>query len=154
MTTAEDAKHAVTRFRLLGKSAFADLSSGKLGTCAQENVEKFIQNSSGAALILCEPLTGRTHQIRVHLAHLGHPIIGDDLYGIRGPWISRHALHAAALSCIHPKTKNLLNIAARLPADFRDLMHAMGLDEFDNEEMLRSSLLMKFGAENAPDVNC
>ncbi len=45
----------------------------------------------------CAPRTGRTHQIRLHLAHAGHPIVGDDIYGIQGPWIARQALHAAAL---------------------------------------------------------
>ena len=45
----------------------------------------------------CAPRTGRTHQIRLHLAHAGHPIVGDDIYGIQGPWIGRQALHAAAL---------------------------------------------------------
>jgi len=44
----------------------------------------------------CAPRTGRTHQIRLHLAHAGHPIVGDDIYGIQGPWIARQALHAAA----------------------------------------------------------
>jgi 23S rRNA pseudouridine1911/1915/1917 synthase len=45
----------------------------------------------------CAPRTGRTHQIRLHLAHAGHPIVGDDIYGIQGPWIGRQALHAAVL---------------------------------------------------------
>lgn len=43
----------------------------------------------GVALIRCYPKSGRTHQIRLHMAHLGHPLIGDEVYGVTGPWIGR-----------------------------------------------------------------
>ncbi len=56
----------------------------------------------GHTLALCEPVTGRTHQLRVHLAHLGHPILGDDIYGEPSPRIGRHALHALSLSVPMP----------------------------------------------------
>ena len=62
--------------------------------------------------------TGRTHQIRLHLAHLGYPIIGDGMYGKRSPWISRQALHAASISFIHLKDKQEITINAPLPTDF------------------------------------
>ncbi len=52
----------------------------------------------GCSLLLCEPLTGRTHQLRVHLSHIGHPILGDEIYGSPSPRIARHALHAVSLS--------------------------------------------------------
>lgn len=45
--------------------------------------------SKGCALVECWPHTGRTHQIRVHMQHIGHPLVGDELYGIEGPWIKR-----------------------------------------------------------------
>lgn len=62
--------------------------------------------------------TGRTHQIRVHLSHLGHPIMGDHLYGTVEPeWIDRQALHAAKLSFDHPITKQRITIEAALPED-------------------------------------
>ncbi len=61
--------------------------------------------------------TGRTHQIRVHLAHLGHPLLGDDLYGGRTDAIARHALHAARLTLRHPRTEESLTVEASLPAD-------------------------------------
>jgi hypothetical protein len=51
----------------------------------------------GVALVRCFPKSGRTHQIRLHLAHLGHPLVGDEIYGVTGPWIGRQALHARAL---------------------------------------------------------
>jgi len=59
--------------------------------------------------------TGRTHQIRVHLAHLGHPLLGDDLYGGSTNLIPRHALHSAQLTLTHPRTGERLSVAALLP---------------------------------------
>jgi 23S rRNA pseudouridine1911/1915/1917 synthase len=62
--------------------------------------------------------TGRTHQIRLHLAHLGYPIIGDGMYGARSPWITRQALHAASVSFQHVQDKHEITVHAPLPADF------------------------------------
>ena len=56
----------------------------------------------GHTLVLCEPVTGRTHQLRVHFSHIGFPILGDDLYGEVSPLIDRHALHALSLSVPMP----------------------------------------------------
>lgn len=88
-----------------------------------------LHHCRGASLIQCEPLTGRTHQIRVHLAHRGHPIVGDDVYGLVGPWIARHALHAAALTVRHPRSGTPLRIEAPLPQDFRAALEALGLQQ-------------------------
>jgi 23S rRNA pseudouridine1911/1915/1917 synthase len=66
--------------------------------------------------------TGRTHQIRVHLSHLNHPIIGDKMYGTRSPHISRQALHAASVSFEHLGNKQIISISAPLPADFARLL--------------------------------
>ena len=69
--------------------------------------------------------TGRTHQIRVHMAHLGHPVIGDHLYGCRIPAvISRQALHAESLSLNHPMTGSRLEFHAPVPDDME---HALSL---------------------------
>jgi 23S rRNA pseudouridine1911/1915/1917 synthase len=62
--------------------------------------------------------TGRTHQIRLHLAHLGYPIIGDRMYGVRSSWMTRQALHAASVSFQHVKDKHEITVHAPLPADF------------------------------------
>jgi 23S rRNA pseudouridine1911/1915/1917 synthase len=73
------------------------------------------------ALVRAYPETGRTHQIRVHLAALGHPVVGDPLYARprQGePIISRQALHAAAIRFRHPATRRPMRIAAPLAADF------------------------------------
>ena len=62
--------------------------------------------------------TGRTHQIRVHMSHIGHPVVSDSLYGTPCPaLIGRQALHAASLRFIHPVTKKELQIEAPLPSD-------------------------------------
>jgi len=83
-----------------------------------------------AALVACTLHTGRTHQIRVHLASLGHPVLGDAAYGWTGarwpePAPARVMLHAARLVLKHPGTGRTLDLRAPLPADFREQMRAL-----------------------------
>jgi 23S rRNA pseudouridine1911/1915/1917 synthase len=85
----------------------------------------------GATLVRVRPETGRTHQIRVHLASMGHPCLGDRLYG-RGtdsvtPGFTRQALHALALSIAHPRSGERLDFVAPLPEDFRQFLSARGI---------------------------
>lgn len=61
--------------------------------------------------------TGRTHQIRCHMASIGHPLAGDDMYGGSLEFISRQALHCAAVELIHPITNKTINIKTEIPAD-------------------------------------
>ncbi|SFT40991.1 23S rRNA pseudouridine1911/1915/1917 synthase [Selenomonas sp. GACV-9] len=68
--------------------------------------------------------TGRTHQIRVHMAHLGHPLLGDDLYGGTRELINRQALHACRLSFTHPMTGEAIVVTAPLPADMQRIVSA------------------------------
>ncbi len=79
-----------------------------------------VQN--GHTLVEAHPLTGRTHQLRVHFASIGHPITGDNLYGMPSPLIARHALHARALTFPHPTTGQDLTFTAPLPNDFQTLI--------------------------------
>jgi 23S rRNA pseudouridine1911/1915/1917 synthase len=75
-----------------------------------------------AALLSLSLETGRTHQIRVHLAHVGHPVLGDPLYGVRAPGpLRRQALHASRLAFRHPSTGTELVVEAPLPRDLEEL---------------------------------
>ena len=65
--------------------------------------------------------TGRTHQIRVHLAHIGHPVLGDKMYGSRSGLV-RHALHAKTLGFFHPITKKFMEFDSALPTDMQELI--------------------------------
>lgn len=67
--------------------------------------------------------TGRTHQIRVHLSHLGHAIIGDKMYGTRSCLITRQALHAHTIEFHHPTTNQRIKLCAPLPPDMQNLIH-------------------------------
>ena len=74
------------------------------------------------SLLECEPLTGRTHQIRVHLAASGWPIVGDAVYGSADPRIARQALHAWRITFLQPATRIPLEVEAPLPADMRQFV--------------------------------
>ena len=77
---------------------------------------------NGYSLVMAHPITGRTHQLRVHFASIGHPILGDDLYGRESPVIPRHALHAYTLSFPHPTTGERLTLRAPLPSDMEQAL--------------------------------
>lgn len=78
---------------------------------------KVIKEFDNCSLVLCKLETGRTHQIRLHMATIGHPIIGDTLYGIPSSLISRQALHSYKIKFIHPITKKEIEISSKLPKD-------------------------------------
>ena len=91
-----------------------DYEKGKTSQTVYETVEKF----STGSLLKLKLLTGRTHQIRVHLTAIGHPIIGDDMYsGKVDSRMDRQALHCYRLNIVHPVAKQLLKLQAPLPAD-------------------------------------
>jgi 23S rRNA pseudouridine1911/1915/1917 synthase len=89
-----------------------------------------------AALVECRLETGRTHQVRVHMASIGHPLIGDPFYGGSGKvhrklltelGFHRQALHAARLGFNHPVTKHRLSFESAMPADMQELFTALGV---------------------------
>ncbi len=89
--------------------------------------------SRSASLLRCHPKTGRTHQIRVHLAGMGHPIIGDRRYSClhaQYSWAPRFFLHAESLELLHPVTKRSISVQAPLPKDFTQAMERMGICTF------------------------
>lgn len=67
--------------------------------------------------------TGRTHQIRVHFSYIGHPILGDTLYGSPSKLINRQALHSYKLTFIHPVTKKVVSLEAPLPNDIKNIIN-------------------------------
>lgn len=66
--------------------------------------------------------TGRTHQIRVHMSYIGHPLAGDHLYGSRTSFITRQALHAMRIRLLHPITEEMVEVSAPIPADITNLL--------------------------------
>ncbi|MDP9424097.1 MAG: RluA family pseudouridine synthase [Pseudomonadota bacterium] len=97
---------------------------------------KRLELLNDAALVECRLETGRTHQVRVHMASIGHPLVGDPVYG-RGKSVhrkllnqldfKRQALHAAHLGFIHPVTKGRLSFDSALPSDMQELFTALGV---------------------------
>ncbi|TNE41034.1 MAG: RluA family pseudouridine synthase [Sphingomonadales bacterium] len=104
-------KHAVTHYRVL-------------------------ETLSASALVECRLETGRTHQVRVHMSHIGHPLLGDPVYRTRAKALGtilnalafhRQALHAASLGFIHPVTSQRLDFESPLPADMQQLLSRLRL---------------------------
>lgn len=94
----------------------------KSGGWHAETDFKWLEAFQGADLIEAWPKTGRTHQIRVHLAFEGRPILGDSLYGGRSPLVPRLLLHARSLEFLHPVTRAPMKIEAPLPRDFETIL--------------------------------
>jgi 23S rRNA pseudouridine1911/1915/1917 synthase len=107
--------------------------AGKEAITFYEVLETF----RGFSLLKLTPKTGRTHQIRVHLSHIKHPIVADDMYGgkpvypwqlkdatpaIEAPVIARCALHAWTISFKHPTTEKIVSFEAPLPDDMQNLL--------------------------------
>ncbi|PTM59883.1 RluA family pseudouridine synthase [Desmospora activa] len=88
---------------------------------------RVLDRSKKATLLQLELDTGRTHQIRVHLAHLGHPLAGDKLYGGSTAYIRRQALHAQQLHFTHPLKGEKMIFTSPLPQDLTDLLEKLGL---------------------------
>ena len=84
-----------------------------------------LRATARGSLIAVDLMTGRTHQIRVHLAAIGHPLAGDWLYGQRNE--ARPMLHARELSMTHPLTNEPLRVAAAVPDDFREVGAGRGI---------------------------
>ena len=86
----------------------------------------------GITLVETSPITGRTHQLRVHFSHLGAQILGDDLYGNKSNLIDRHALHAHKLTFKHPSSAQELTFFAPLPHDMKSIIE----DKFGKDLLL------------------
>lgn len=93
-------------------------STGQTAITIYEVIKEF----SDFSLIKCILKTGRTHQIRLHMSAIGHPIIGDSMYGISSDLIDRQALHSSKISFFHPILQKTINIECDLPEDMKILL--------------------------------
>lgn len=109
---------------LIGKPARTDVTVLTHHIVSQP-VQMDINMSTRQVLthVQCVLHTGRTHQIRVHLSHLGFPLAGDDLYGGHLDYIRRQALHAGYLAFTHPMTQEYIELRAPMPTDMKDLLY-------------------------------
>ncbi len=104
------------------RTTMAVVAGGKPARTHYRVVRRF----GAATLLACRLETGRTHQIRVHLASLGHPLVGDPTYARRNPLkFGRQALHAARLELVHPVTHSKCIFTSPLPQDFAALLDAL-----------------------------
>jgi 23S rRNA pseudouridine1911/1915/1917 synthase len=107
------------------RTSMAVVASGKAAITRYEVRERFAQ----CTLLACTLETGRTHQIRVHLASIGHPVVGDAAYGRRhGVAFDRQALHAWRLGLVHPVTREPMRWESPLPEDFAALLASLRRD--------------------------
>lgn len=89
---------------------------------------RVVRQNTDASLIECKLHSGRTHQIRVHLHHLGHPVLGDKIYGAKfAKDFPRQMLHAWKLAFTHPRTEKRLSFESPLPEDFRAAMARLAI---------------------------
>ena len=86
-----------------------------------------IARYGGYTHVRCRLETGRTHQIRVHMAHIGHPILGDTVYGAKRavPGLQGQCLHAVGLRFIHPRTGEVVECSCPLPEEFREVLRKL-----------------------------
>ena len=109
---------------LIGKPARTDVTVLTHHSISQPiQIGNNVSTQQVLTYVQCVLHTGRTHQIRVHLSHLGFPLAGDDLYGGHLDYIRRQALHARYLAFTHPMTQEYIELRAPLPKDMKRLLH-------------------------------
>ena len=105
---------------------FTITKSGKSAITHWDVIERF----KGATLVKVNLETGRTHQIRVHFSSIGHPVVGDPMYGANPQLseklgLSRQWLHAMSLKFKHPRTGELIKVESKYPLDLQHALHAI-----------------------------
>jgi 23S rRNA pseudouridine1911/1915/1917 synthase len=116
---ADIARHPVQRKKMTASSV--------RGRSAKTEY-RVLRDGPTASLIECRLHSGRTHQIRVHFHHIGHPILGDKIYGPKaGKIFPRQMLHAWKLGFKHPRTGDVLRFEASIPADFTSALRQLGM---------------------------
>ena len=95
---SSDGQKSITHYEVIDEKMFGDIT---------------------ISIVRCILETGRTHQIRVHMSYIGHPLLGDDLYGGNTDFIKRQALHSCKISFVHPITKQVVTYNSALPDDLK-----------------------------------
>lgn len=110
-------RHPVDRKKM------AVVSNGRPAITHWEVIARY----GGYTHVRCRLETGRTHQIRVHMAHIGHPILGDTVYGAKKavPGLQGQCLHAVGLRFIHPRTGEVVECSCPLPEEFREVLRKL-----------------------------
>ena len=129
-------RHPVTRTKM------AVVVRGRQAVTHYQVLERY----ANATLLRCRLETGRTHQIRVHLSSIKHPLVGDPAYGRRNSGIPfpRQALHAERLGLLHPKSRKEMSWHAPAPADLRQLIESLREAQEDHEKRAtRNESLLK-----------
>lgn len=111
------ARHPTDRKRM------AVVRGGRAAVTHWEVVTRY----AGFTHVRCRLETGRTHQIRVHMAHIGHPILGDTVYGAKKPvaGLTGQCLHAVGLRFVHPRTGERVELSCPLPREFTDMLQKL-----------------------------
>jgi 23S rRNA pseudouridine1911/1915/1917 synthase len=110
------------------RDRFGVLADGREAITKYKTVSSYTLNSGLYTLLSLEPQTGRTHQIRIHLKHIGYPIVADEFYAGRKTarndrkWCPRLFLHAGSIKFIHPVTKTDIEFNSPLPQDLADIL--------------------------------
>lgn len=121
-----DFKEGIIDFPIARKeNSIIERCVNPLGDSAITNYKVIQELSSPTSLSVLDInlITGRTHQIRVHTSYLGHPIIGDSLYGNTSPFIARQALHAYKIEFFNPLTNKKMVITSELPSDMKQILN-------------------------------
>jgi 23S rRNA pseudouridine1911/1915/1917 synthase len=129
--TDRGGQRAVTTYEVLGGEAddAERMAGGELPATSTDRPDLDTGTAAPYALLRCRLVTGRMHQIRVHLAHKGWPLVGDAVYGRpdASPAFPRQALHAWRVSLTHPVTHEPLTVTAPVPLDLQALMDSLEL---------------------------
>lgn len=110
------------------RDRFGVLPGGREALTLYKVIKRLKNDDSEFTLVELFPKTGRTHQIRIHLKHIGHPIVGDNFYAGRKTarndriWCSRLFLHAGSISFLHPQTKVKVEFKTDLPDELRETL--------------------------------
>jgi 23S rRNA pseudouridine1911/1915/1917 synthase len=108
------------------RKKMAVIRNEKLRRRSARTIYRLIEEFNSASLLEVQIITGRTHQIRVHLLAIGHPVLGDQTYTKKKTnLIGRQALHAKKLGFIHPTSKKFLEFEAELPQDMKELLEKL-----------------------------